>query len=174
MTLNWLNLAIGFTLGAILGVLADWQLGMRLRRWSELRALTREYGPLAGQYVSYRVRDDGTHEPTGGIRAFPCARRPLPGQRLQLRPRVHAHRGARRADVVQPLDGALLGQNGLSRSGGLIDLRRGGGVPLGGVGHGLLGRVVGAGDVEHLPAEPFDEPTGIGLRVGQRGRVAPA
>jgi hypothetical protein len=66
MTLNWLNLAIGFTLGAILGVLADWQLGMRIRRWSELRALTREYGPLAGQYVSYRVRDDGTHEPTGG------------------------------------------------------------------------------------------------------------
>ena len=66
MTINWLNLAIGFILGAILGVIADWQLGMRIRRWSELRALTREYGALAGQYVSYRVRDDGTHEPTGG------------------------------------------------------------------------------------------------------------
>ena len=66
MTINWLHLAIGFTSGAILGVIADWQLGMRIRRWLELRALTREYGPLAGQYVSYRVRDDGTHEPTGG------------------------------------------------------------------------------------------------------------
>jgi hypothetical protein len=66
MTLNWLNLAIGLLLGAILGAIVDWQLGMRIRKWSERRALTREYGSLAGQYVSYRVLDDGTHEPTGG------------------------------------------------------------------------------------------------------------
>jgi hypothetical protein len=33
---------------------------------SERRALTREYGSLAGRYVTYRIRDDGTHEPTGG------------------------------------------------------------------------------------------------------------
>jgi hypothetical protein len=66
MTINWPNLAIGFVLGALLGVIADWQLGMRLRKWSERRALTKEYGFLAGQYVNYRIRDDGTHEPTGG------------------------------------------------------------------------------------------------------------
>jgi hypothetical protein len=66
MTINWPNLAIGSLLGAILGVIADWQIGARLRKWSDLRALTKEYGSLHGQYVNYRVRDDGTHEPTGG------------------------------------------------------------------------------------------------------------
>jgi len=53
-------------LGAILGVIGDWQIGARWRKWSERRALTKEYGSLAGHYVGYRVRDDGTHEPTGG------------------------------------------------------------------------------------------------------------
>ena len=67
MTINWPNLAIGSVLGGILGVLADWQIGARLRKWAELRVLTREYGSLGGQYVHYRIRDDGTHEPTGGI-----------------------------------------------------------------------------------------------------------
>jgi hypothetical protein len=66
MTIDWLNLAIGSALGATLGVVADWQIGTRIRRWSELRALTKEYGCLAGQYLNYRMRDDGTHEPTGG------------------------------------------------------------------------------------------------------------
>ncbi len=66
MTINWLNLAIGAGAGVILGAIGDWQIGARLRRWSERRALTKEYGFLAGRYVNYRIRDDGTHEPTGG------------------------------------------------------------------------------------------------------------
>jgi hypothetical protein len=66
MTINWTNLAAGSALGAILGAIADWQIRARLRKWSELRVLTKEYGSLAGQYVNYRIRDDGTHEPTGG------------------------------------------------------------------------------------------------------------
>jgi hypothetical protein len=66
MTINWPNFAIGSVLGGILGVIADWRIGARLRKWSQLRALTNEYGSLDGQYASYRIRDDGTHEPTGG------------------------------------------------------------------------------------------------------------
>jgi len=66
MTISWLNLAAGSVVGAILGVIADWQIGARFRKWSELRALTKEYGSLAGHYLHYRIRDDGTHEPTGG------------------------------------------------------------------------------------------------------------
>ena len=67
MTINWPNFAIGSLFGAILGVIGDWQIGARLRKWSERKALTKEYASLAGQYVTYRIRDDGTHEPTGGI-----------------------------------------------------------------------------------------------------------
>jgi hypothetical protein len=67
MTINWPNLAAGSTLGAILGVIADWQIGARVRKWRELRTLARMYGSLAGRYVNYRIRDDGTYEPTGGI-----------------------------------------------------------------------------------------------------------
>ncbi len=67
MIISWPNLAIGSVVGAILGVVADWQIGTRLRRRLELRALAREYGPLAGQYANHRVLDDGTEEPTGGI-----------------------------------------------------------------------------------------------------------
>jgi hypothetical protein len=67
MTISWPNLAIGSVLGIILGVIADWQIGTRLRKRFELRALTKEYGSLAGQYANYRIRDDGTHESTGGI-----------------------------------------------------------------------------------------------------------
>ena len=37
-----------------------------LRKRFELRALTREYASLTGRYAHYRIRDDGTHEPTGG------------------------------------------------------------------------------------------------------------
>lgn len=66
MTISWSNLAIGSALGAVLGVIADWQIGTRLRKWSELRALTREYGSLTGQYMNYRIMDDGTHQSPGG------------------------------------------------------------------------------------------------------------
>lgn len=67
MAMHWVSLVAGFVPGAILGVLADWQIGTRWRKWSELRALTKEYGSLSGKYASYRIQDDGTHEPTGGI-----------------------------------------------------------------------------------------------------------
>jgi hypothetical protein len=67
MTISWPNLAGGSILGAVLGVIADWQIGSRVRQWSELRVLAKIYGPLAGQYMSYRIRDDGSHEPTGGM-----------------------------------------------------------------------------------------------------------
>jgi hypothetical protein len=67
MTINWPDLAIGSLVGAILGVIGDWQIGARFRKMSERRALTREYGSLTGRYESYRIRDDGTYEPTGGI-----------------------------------------------------------------------------------------------------------
>ena len=66
MTIVWSNLAIGSIVGAILGVIGDWRIGTKLRKQSELRALTKEYGSLAGQYVNYHIREDGTYEPTGG------------------------------------------------------------------------------------------------------------
>jgi hypothetical protein len=66
MTINWLNLAIGFVSGAILGVIADWQMRAMFKKWTDLRALTKEYGSLDGVYVNYHIKDDGTHEPTGG------------------------------------------------------------------------------------------------------------
>lgn len=71
MTIHWWTLAIGFVLGAAIGGVAVWQLGPRLRKRSELHALTRDYAGLAGRYVQYRVcvdRDgNGSQEPTGGI-----------------------------------------------------------------------------------------------------------
>lgn len=66
MPISWPNLAVGSVIGAIGGAITEWQIGARFRKRSELRALTREYGSLAGHYLHYRVRDDGTHEPTGG------------------------------------------------------------------------------------------------------------
>jgi hypothetical protein len=66
MAIHWWNLAIGFVLGATLGAVADWQIGARIRKKAELRALTRDYASLAGLYTQHRIRDDGTHEPTGG------------------------------------------------------------------------------------------------------------
>jgi hypothetical protein len=62
MTLEWLNL----TLGAILGIVGDWQIGARLRKLSAHRLLRKKYGYLAGDYANYRVKDDGAQEPTGG------------------------------------------------------------------------------------------------------------
>src|SRR5271170_79700 len=67
MIVSWPNLAIGSVVGAILGIVGDGQIGTRLRMRAERRSLSREYGPLAGQYANYRVRDDGTEESTGGI-----------------------------------------------------------------------------------------------------------
>ena len=95
------------------------------------------------------------------------ARRALTGQRLQFRSRVHAHRDTGRADVVQALERALFGQQRLLGGGGLFDLRARGGVALGRVGEGLLGRVVGAGQVDDLAAEALDDATRVGLRVFQ-------
>jgi len=66
MAIHWWNLAVGFVLGAILGAVAYWRIGAICRRRSELQALTREYASLAGRYAHYRIRDDGSHEPTGG------------------------------------------------------------------------------------------------------------
>jgi hypothetical protein len=66
MTMDWPSLAMGSVLGAVAGVIAAWQIGVKLRKRSELLALNREYHSLAGEYLSYQVREDGTHEPTGG------------------------------------------------------------------------------------------------------------
>src|ERR1700683_4718121 len=55
MTMNWLDLGIGAGLGAALGILGTWQIGTRFRKWSERRALNREYSSLAGHYVNHRV-----------------------------------------------------------------------------------------------------------------------
>jgi hypothetical protein len=66
MIMAWPSIAAGSVLGAILGGVIGWHLANRLRKWSELRALNREYSFLTGEYLTYRVKDDGTHEPTGG------------------------------------------------------------------------------------------------------------
>jgi hypothetical protein len=66
MVLNWPYLAVASAMGVALGAIADWQIGAKWRKRSERRALTREYGSLSGHYANYRLRDDGTLEPTGG------------------------------------------------------------------------------------------------------------
>jgi hypothetical protein len=67
MTAHWLGLAMSAGIGVILGAVADLQIGTKLRKRTERRALTKEYGSLGGTYLHYRVREDGTHEPTGGV-----------------------------------------------------------------------------------------------------------
>jgi hypothetical protein len=67
MIISWPNLAIGSVVGAILGVVADWQVGTRLRERLGLRSLAREYGSLGGKYANHRILNDGTEEPTGGV-----------------------------------------------------------------------------------------------------------
>jgi hypothetical protein len=70
MTIDWPNFAVGALSGAFLTAICDWQIGARIRKWSELRrlrrALTKDYGALAGHYVNYNVGDHGRHVPTGG------------------------------------------------------------------------------------------------------------
>src|SRR6202162_1287616 len=80
---------------------------------------------------------------------------PLPAQCLQLGARVHAHRLARGADVVEAFHRAVLCQLRLPDAGGLLDLRGRGVIPLGRVGHRLLGCVIATGEIEHLTAEPL-------------------
>jgi hypothetical protein len=65
-TFGWVSFGTGLSFGAILGVIADWLIHAKLRRHFKLRALTKEYSSLAGQYACYRIKDDGAHEPTGG------------------------------------------------------------------------------------------------------------
>jgi hypothetical protein len=65
MATNWLDLLIGTGLGTVLGILGSWQIGARWQKWSELRALDKEYHLLAGHYVNYLVTDDGNHKSTG-------------------------------------------------------------------------------------------------------------
>jgi hypothetical protein len=66
MPFGWPGLAVGSAVGAILGALADWQIGIRWRKRSELSALTKEYSSLAGRYAIHNIGDDGTHEPACG------------------------------------------------------------------------------------------------------------
>jgi hypothetical protein len=61
MTFDWPNLIVG----AILGFLAHWAF-VELKEYSLRQKLKNRYSGLAGNYASYRVKDDGTEEPTGG------------------------------------------------------------------------------------------------------------
>ena len=66
MTISWPNLAIGSVLGAILGVIADWQVGTRFRKWSELRALTKQYGSRpAGTKITVSGMTERMSRPAG-------------------------------------------------------------------------------------------------------------
>jgi hypothetical protein len=67
MTIHWWTLVIGFVLGSALGTVTCWQIAPRVRKRSELRALTRDYASLAGRYAQYRVLIDGAHESTGCV-----------------------------------------------------------------------------------------------------------
>lgn len=51
--------------GAIFGFLAHWGF-VEMKEHLVYRKLKKAYGTLAGDYVNYRVKDDGTEEPTGG------------------------------------------------------------------------------------------------------------
>src|SRR5699024_9922235 len=94
----------------------------------------------------------------------------LPGPVLaaglgQLRPRIHAHGLTGGTHVVQALESGVLGQAGLDRGAGVLAFGGGRGVPLGGVGHGLLGGLSGALEVERLPAQALNPACGLGAVV---------
>ena len=66
MTINWPSIAIGAVLGGLLSILVNWQIGPRLRKWSEHRALTKEYGSLTGEYANFEIAGDETLKSTAG------------------------------------------------------------------------------------------------------------
>ncbi len=86
------------------------------------------------------------------------ARALLARQRRQVGTGVEAHRRAGRAYVVEALVGGLGDLPGLGRRLRLVHLRARRVVALGGVGEGLLGRLVGADEVEYLATEALDPP----------------
>jgi hypothetical protein len=61
MILDWPNLLVG----AILGFFAHWAF-VSGEKVLALRKLRRTYGPLAGEYVNFRVKENGAEEATGG------------------------------------------------------------------------------------------------------------
>jgi hypothetical protein len=63
--IDWSNLLAGAVAGFFLGVLAHY-LYDRSVRWSEVRKLRDQYGHLAGTYVNYHFKDDGSKQPTDG------------------------------------------------------------------------------------------------------------
>jgi hypothetical protein len=65
MTIHWLDIAMGAALGTALGILGTWKISPLLRKWSDRKALYREYHSLAGRYQNHRVTNDGVLEPTG-------------------------------------------------------------------------------------------------------------
>jgi len=66
MGFDWPNVLLGAVLGAVLGVLGDWQIGGRLRAASEHARKKRKYGHLAGIYANFRLKENETQEATGG------------------------------------------------------------------------------------------------------------
>lgn len=66
MAIYWLNFAIGSALGIVIGAIAERQICVKLRKKAELRELTEAYSSLAGHYLNYQIKEDGSHEPTGG------------------------------------------------------------------------------------------------------------
>jgi hypothetical protein len=65
MTFHWLDLSLGTAVGAILGTLATWKISPILQKWSDRRALNRDYQSLAGEYEDFSITSDGATEPTG-------------------------------------------------------------------------------------------------------------
>jgi hypothetical protein len=66
MTIDWPLLAGGLAMSSVAGAAVAWKLTPVLRKRVELRALTRRYSALSGQYLAYRRHEDGSEEPTGG------------------------------------------------------------------------------------------------------------
>jgi hypothetical protein len=65
MTLGWPNLVVGAVLGFVPGFLAHWAF-VEWEKRSAFGALEKAYGPGAGYYTNYLVREDGTEEATDG------------------------------------------------------------------------------------------------------------
>ena len=65
MTFDLPNLIAGAFLGFIVG-LASTRAYVEYEKHSLRQKLKKAYGHLAGDYVNFRVKDDGREEPTGG------------------------------------------------------------------------------------------------------------